>query len=340
MAFAASGVQMTAADFEASIFSSSYRNANATHPVFVTSLARAGTTMLLEILHKLPELACHTYRDMPFILAPIFWSKLSDPFQKNAKTHERAHGDGIKIGFDSPEGFEEVFWKTFWPEHYTSKLIRMWQQGNENPEATSFLREHMKKIVALRHPESMREARYVSKNNANIARLALLPSMFPDATIIVVLRDPLEHANSLYRQHEHFINLQKQDAFVKRYMDDIGHYEFGALHRPIDFPGLTELRAELKPDQLDYWLVYWIVAFEQVMNFREKIEIVCYEDVCAQGAEALKPLFERISLNTGVELTMATAHVRPVKSLAKREQYDTKLVARAEKIYRTLLNRQ
>ena len=26
---------------------------------------------------------------------------------------ERAHGDGIKVSTESPEAFEEVFWKTF-----------------------------------------------------------------------------------------------------------------------------------------------------------------------------------------------------------------------------------
>ena len=31
---------------------------------------------------------------------------------------ERAHGDGIKVSTESPEAFEEVFWKTFSDEEY------------------------------------------------------------------------------------------------------------------------------------------------------------------------------------------------------------------------------
>ena len=28
---------------------------------------------------------------------------------------ERAHGDGMTIGYDSHEAFEEVLWRAFWP---------------------------------------------------------------------------------------------------------------------------------------------------------------------------------------------------------------------------------
>ena len=34
-------------------------------------------------------------------------------FNQQAEFHERAHGDGILINTESPEAFEEVFWRTF-----------------------------------------------------------------------------------------------------------------------------------------------------------------------------------------------------------------------------------
>ena len=37
---------------------------------------------------------------------------------KDLKLKERVHGDGIKVSIDSPEAFEEVFWKTFSDEEY------------------------------------------------------------------------------------------------------------------------------------------------------------------------------------------------------------------------------
>ena len=61
---------------------------------------------------RLMEFASLTYQDMPFILSPNIWSKLN----KNSiviDKQERAHNDGIKIDTNSPEAFEEIFWKTF-----------------------------------------------------------------------------------------------------------------------------------------------------------------------------------------------------------------------------------
>ena len=51
-----------------------------------------------------------TYRDMPFILAPLLWDKISRPLRKAGEKVERAHGDGMMVSFDSPEAFEEVVW--------------------------------------------------------------------------------------------------------------------------------------------------------------------------------------------------------------------------------------
>ena len=68
--------------------------------------------MLLNALHKSNLFASLSYSDMPFVLAPNLWSKIS--FNKRySELKERAHGDGIKVSTESPEAFEEVFWKTF-----------------------------------------------------------------------------------------------------------------------------------------------------------------------------------------------------------------------------------
>ena len=80
--------------------------------VFITGLARAGTTILLNALYKSNIFASLSYADMPFVLAPNIWSKISFK-KKDLELMERAHGDGIKVSTESPEAFEEVFWKTF-----------------------------------------------------------------------------------------------------------------------------------------------------------------------------------------------------------------------------------
>ena len=73
-------------------------------------MARSGSTILLNSIYKTDIFASLTYADMPFVLAPNLWSKISLIRSKsNLILKERAHKDGIKISTSSPEAFEEVF---------------------------------------------------------------------------------------------------------------------------------------------------------------------------------------------------------------------------------------
>ena len=96
-------------DFESTYMPSSTKTDN---HIFIAGLARSGSTILLNALHKSNIFASLSYTDMPFILAPNLWSKISIN-KNNLELKERAHGDGIKVSIESPEAFEEVFWKTF-----------------------------------------------------------------------------------------------------------------------------------------------------------------------------------------------------------------------------------
>ena len=78
--------------------------------VFVTGISRSGTTTLLNALYESNQFSSLSYQDMPFVLAPNLWSKLSFHKQDDVWL-ERAHGDGIKLSEASPEAFEEVFGK-------------------------------------------------------------------------------------------------------------------------------------------------------------------------------------------------------------------------------------
>ena len=112
--------------------------------VFVSGLARSGTTILLNAIHESNEFASLSYKDMPFILAPNLWSKLS--FNKrNVDLVERAHGDGIRVSTESPEAFEEVFWMTF-------------------DEYDTDTKEKFKNYVQLIN-QKYQKIRYLSKNN-------------------------------------------------------------------------------------------------------------------------------------------------------------------------------
>lgn len=336
LAFGAPVVQMMAAEIEESLFGRAYAEVEVREPVFITSLPRAGTTVLLEALNRLPRVATHLYRDMPFVMAPLLWSRLTGRFRKPGGLGERAHGDGLEIGYDSPEAFEEVVWKALRRDKYAGPRFPLWSEGDASEEARRVLRAHMRKIIALRRPEG---GRYVSKNNGNLARLDILPRLFPDAVILVPLRRPAAHAMSLLRQHRGFLERHARDPFARRYMADIGHFEFGALHRPIAFPGLDERIAGRDPLGLDYWLGYWIAAYEHVRARRERLILVSHEALCQAPREGLARLSAALEIAADGDLAPAVGMYRAPTAGpgASLPAHDPDLLGEAEALHAELL---
>jgi len=339
IAFLSPAVQLTAADIEKAIFASAYRDVTISRPVFITSLPRAGTTVLLDTLSQLPSVCTHVYRDMPFVLAPIFWARLTGPFRQGAKSRERAHADGVLVSEDSPEAFEEVLWRALWPHKYGRDRIELWSADDCTAAARAEFVEHMRKIVAVRRPDYSGDRRYASKNNANIARLPLLRRMFADASVVVPIRHPLQHAHSLLRQHLNFLTLHAQEPFGRRYMEDIGHYEFGQLHRPIGFPGVDALIGGRSPTTLDYWLGYWIAAFEHVRDHPHAAIPVSYEALCARPRAVFSNLLEQLGIVVDARsVETAAASFRLPSERPSDNQPDGELLRRAERLHQTLLN--
>ena len=189
-------------DFESTNISPSSETGN---HIFITGLARAGTTILLNALYKSNIFASLSYADMPFVLAPNLWSKISFN-KKDLELKERAHGDGIKVSTESPEAFEEVFWKTF---------------AEDDDELEEKFRVYVGNIV-----HKYKKERYLSKNNQNIKRVELINSIFTQSKILIPFREPIQHAYSLLTQHKKFIEVSKNDKFISKYMKWIGHTEF------------------------------------------------------------------------------------------------------------------
>lgn len=333
LAFAGPGIQLAAARLEDRTLASAWRDVADKPPVFITSLPRAGTTVLLNALHDVPGVAPHLYMDMPFVAAPVLWNRFTRPFMRRVELKERAHGDGLEIGLDSPEAFEDVIWQAFWPDKYGEHRIALWNQDDAKAEATAFFKTHFRKIVALRTGSG---GRYVSKNNGNFARLALLPQMFRGCTIVMPIRTPVEHAASLLRQHENFLRQHEEDPFVARYMRDIGHLEFGAIHKPIAFPGFAPAR--LPPTSPDYWLSYWIAAYRHALKHEAGICIVPQELICSRPEKTMRRICNLAGLVTP---TAAIAeHFKPVPKRADKAMFQAKLVMEAEALYDELLDHQ
>ena len=65
-----------------------------------------------------------------------------------------------------------------------------------------------------------RRARYLSKNNANIARLGLIERLFPDATVVVPVRDPLgAERRRCSASTCASCDLHAREPFARRYME-------------------------------------------------------------------------------------------------------------------------
>lgn len=339
LAFSGPGFQKTTAKVDDYVFKKRVKEFEAAPPIFITSLARGGTTSLLNALSQVEGMATHLYRDMPFISAPYMWNGLGNLMNREVTQVERAHGDGLTIGLDSPEAFDEIFWHLFWPEKYDRGQIGIWHETDFRPDAQDFFKLHFRKICYLRAGKTVANGdvplRYLSKNNANIARLRLLPDLFPGCKIVVPLRHPGAHAWSFLRQHRNFLERQSEDDFVLRYMRDIGHLEFGLLHQPMAFPGLAVDGHEL--DDPNYWLAYWIAAFRDVLEQSDKCHIVTQNDLRARPNEVLPALAERLDINSGIMDFRPFFRAEP--DLEMTEGFADNLLREANSIYEALAGR-
>ncbi|MEM8830002.1 MAG: sulfotransferase [Cyanobacteria bacterium P01_G01_bin.19] len=340
LAFNTYSLQKSLARLEDRILSRQLAKCSNERPVFITALPRAGTTLLLECLAQSPEFAAHCYRDMPFVMIPYLWNRFSSPFQQQVESTERAHGDGMQINPDSHEALEEVVWQTFWQRHYHRDRLIPWDY-EENQEFQDFMATHMQKIIYLRRPRLTQSARYVSKNNANIARIKTINKLLPDAAIVVPFRDPLQHANSLLQQHLNFLQIHQEDPFAAKYMAAIGHYDFGKNLRPIDFDNWLDRRQISNATDLAFWLEYWTASYQHLLQENsELVHFFDYDELCHQSDRGLKRLAAIVqSQNPQALLAFAPRIRNPKLKAIDTSNVLASIVAEANKVYDHLRSR-
>ena len=261
--------------------------------VFITGLPRSGTTSLLNFLFSSNEYAALTYNNMPFILSPNF-SKLFH--KKNIIKKERLHRDGIDFDNNSPEALDEIFF-----------------DNNEE-----FVRNELENYIQLI---------LLSNNKSKYLRIDIIQSIFPNSIFLIPIREPLQHANSLLNQHLHFSQLQKEDDFIRRYMNYLGHNEFGLNHKPWNDPiNHQDL------NKIDYWLEQWCLFYQNILNkyqFHNNCHFVIYEELT--NANYIKKLLDKINFDKIENIDLNYFKNSNKKEINK--EYSIDIYKNASKVY-------
>ena len=326
MALSTRMMREAAFDIEQKLIAPLSSIANEKH-LFVSGLARSGTTILMRELYATRQFSSLTYQDMPFVMAPNFWAKLQNQSQRTMESVERAHGDGLRVDHESPEAFEEVFWKTF-DDSADRQII-----GERAVPDTETLRKFEGFVEAVTRKYGKK--RYLSKNNSNVFRMKTLRLVFPSASILVPFRSPLQHANSLLTQHERFSKIQRDDPFIRNYMAWLGHYEFGLSYQPykpkdggLSFPD---------PAHLEHWLEQWFLAYEFVLqSFDEDSAgtlLVCYEALCEKDGRTWRSILKNTNLDG------SAGNIFSLRTKSIDDSVDKGLLDSCENLYQELNSR-
>lgn len=238
--------------------------------IIVTGLARSGTTALTKAIfeHDNEKITSLTYRQMPLLAYPIKFKRSSF----KTATKERSHNDGIKIGLDSIEAFDEHIFKLLTDSKYVGS--RTLNVHELDPIAW---RDYFAFINRYSHGRT-----YITKNNNFILRLkSYLELKNESSKVVVIVRRPEEVALSLLRQHLKQSDHQREDPFVKNYMGWLGHFEFGLDHKPFNFVKEIGMQEYPKED-VNYWLGRWIDYHSFLLENIDvtKLHLVTYDDFC------------------------------------------------------------
>ncbi|QKP78813.1 sulfotransferase [Methyloligella sp. GL2] len=274
-------------------------------PVYVTGLARSGSTILLELLNAHPAFASHRYRDFPAVMTPWMWNWFVDKAsRREAAPAERAHKDRLKVTPESPEAFEEVLWMNFFEGLHGGGADEVLDEETSNPEFEAFYRDHIRKILMIRGG-----ARYLAKANYHVTRLAYLHKLFPDARFVVPIRDPVWHIASLMKQHSLFTRQQAYDPRVLDHFRRAGHFEFGLGRRAIAVgpEGGEDIEQLWKTgEEAAGWAALWNLVYghlaHQLQSNPELLAatvIVRYEDLCANPRATFGDILAHCGLKSG-----------------------------------------
>ena len=238
---------------------------------FIFGLARSGTTTVLNCVFSTNEYASSVYKDMPFVLSSNLWSKLK--IRKKIKIKKRFHDDGIFIDLESPEAFEEIFWKFIKNNNYidNDKLNTHDVNNHEINEFQKFI-----DLICIKNNKN----KYISKNNNNLLRFNSLSKIYSKSKFIFLFRDPINQSFSSLNLHKKTFLEQKNDDFILKYMNGLGHHEFGLDFKPINVINFSYNKDDLM--DVNFWIKYWISVHEYIIKLKlnKNVYFLSYENFC------------------------------------------------------------
>lgn len=314
---------------EKKLFSSKIKNTNP-HFVIVSGLARSGTSALATLLHKSGTFHSLNYANMPFLLSPNIWKKIYHPSGKNQK--ERAHGDKVLFSHTSIEALEEFFFKTHLNDSFIQEKT-LSEHSLDEKTYTNYLQ--YQQLV-----QTEKGTTYLAKNNNFILRYRSLRALNKDFKVIFLFRNPIEHAYSLYKQHQRFCALHRVDPFTLEYMNWLAHHEFGSNLKHFQF-ATTTIPEEISPDSMDYWLLTWINYYTFFLQLEEDPNrmLLQYEDFLHEPKktiQAISKFIERpipiLNIENFKNNNSYTGEVNPLLQQQSMDLYE-KLMAKKNKIF-------
>jgi hypothetical protein len=276
-------------------------------PIYITGLARAGTTISLELISQHEDTATHRYRDIVQPHLPFFWNRTLQPLQRlmlpHAKPLERIHKDGMLVTPDSPDAVEETVWKQFFPDLHDETHSAVLDAQTSNPAFERYYTDHIKKLLL-----AYKRSRYLTKANYDVTRLGYLTKLFPEARFLVLVRHPAAHLASWVKQDQIFTRLFAHDPRWHSLADTAGHHEFGPGSTFINAGDTARVR-EIR----EYWDrgmtarafgMYWASVYGHILDLmasnaqvRKATMLVHYEDLCAEPVETIDKMLAHAALD-------------------------------------------
>ena len=273
-------------------------------PVYVTGLARSGTTVVLEMLDQHRDLASHRYLHMVVPYAPHWFQKIADNVPIMTSPSERLHQDGLLVNKNSPEAVEEIFWQRFFNNALDESQSNLMDASISNPQFEAFYKANIKKLLQSRKAE-----RYLAKNNYNVTRFEYILHLFPDAKFVVMIRNPFDQIASLAKQDAIFKEMEKHDPHLLEVTKLIGHREFGTAKVCINTDNYEKIQMirnkwNNRETYVEGWALYWSSIYEYVYKILQRNPtvkkaalVVRYEDLCDSPSE----IIDRIISHTNID---------------------------------------